>query len=195
VSDAPAASCANVESTRVSHHRHTGSIRLSLHNGFNGLSRALPGDRAFLPPSLCGLTASVARLGRNSPPQNLTPASGRQDHTTSPSATSSFVLRAVTGSRAPRKPKGSPCHHRARRRCRVHRIPPRVRDDREPPLWGRDGAGYRSVSSENESGIFFAAELDADLPGGRCFARRAVIDLAVVVLLLPRCPMIPLSTG
>jgi hypothetical protein len=34
VSDAPAASCAKVESTRVSHHRLTGSVRLSLRNGF-----------------------------------------------------------------------------------------------------------------------------------------------------------------
>ena len=45
-------------------------------------------------------------------PANLTPASGRQDHTTSPSAG-----RRIRQSAA-----------------RVHRIPPRVRDDREPPL-------------------------------------------------------------
>ena len=43
---------------------------------------------------------------------NLTPASGRQDHTASPSAPPALVVRR---------------HH-------VHRIPPRVRDDREPPL-------------------------------------------------------------
>ena len=58
---------------------------------FYGLFRALPGDRAFLPPS---------------PPrslllENLTPASGCQDHTTSPSALAPLVLR----------------------RHRVHRIP------------------------------------------------------------------------
>jgi hypothetical protein len=35
-----------------SHHRFTGFTRPSLRNGFNGLYRALPGDRAFLPPSL-----------------------------------------------------------------------------------------------------------------------------------------------
>ena len=29
----------------------TGITRLSLRNGFNGFLRALPGDRAFLPPS------------------------------------------------------------------------------------------------------------------------------------------------
>ena len=41
----------SVVSTRVSHHRFTGFIRLSPRNGFNGLFRALPGDRALLPPS------------------------------------------------------------------------------------------------------------------------------------------------
>jgi len=41
---------------------------------------------------------------------------GRQDHTTSPYASCAFVLRT----------------------CRVHRIPPHVRDDRDPPLvWVR----------------------------------------------------------
>src|ERR1700688_2749243 len=43
---------------------------------------------------------------------NLTPASGRQDHTASPSTPPALVVRSP----------------------RVHRIPPRVRDDREPPL-------------------------------------------------------------
>jgi hypothetical protein len=43
---------------------------------------------------------------------NLTPASRRQDHTTSPSASGALVEGTI----------------------RVHRIPPRVRDDREPPL-------------------------------------------------------------
>src|SRR3954469_7306238 len=51
--------------------------------------------------------------------QNLTPASRRQDHTTSPSAFSTVRQR---------------CLHS------VHRIPPRVRDDRERPSVGRDGA-------------------------------------------------------
>jgi hypothetical protein len=51
-------------------------------------------------------------------PTNLTPASRRQDHTSSPSASAPFVIGTVS----------------------VHRIPSRVRDDREPPLkW--DGMG------------------------------------------------------
>ena len=48
-------------------------------NGFNGFLRALPGDRACLPPSPTDNSA------------NLTPASGRQDHTTSPYAATSLV--------------------------------------------------------------------------------------------------------
>src|SRR5882757_10906771 len=59
-----------------------------------GLLRALPGDRAFLPPSL-------ARRG--SVFTNLAPASGRQDHTTSPSA--SVCVRL---SQAPRPPHPTP---------------------------------------------------------------------------------------
>ena len=49
--DAPAASRAKQKSTRVSHHGHTGIARHSPRNGFNGFLRALPGDRACLPPS------------------------------------------------------------------------------------------------------------------------------------------------
>ena len=65
-----------VVNTRVSHHGCTGSPGIPARNGFNGFLRALLGDRACLSPS---------------PPrslllESLTPASGRQDHTTSPSA-------------------------------------------------------------------------------------------------------------
>src|SRR6266480_6989122 len=66
------------------------------------LLRALPGDRACLTPSPALLIA------------DLTPASGRQNHTTSPSAAARFVKRTA----------------------RVHRIPPRVRDVRTPLCWG-----------------------------------------------------------
>ena len=58
-----------------SHHGHTGNTRHSPRNGFNGFLRALPGDRACLPPSYSGVAST-----------NLMPASGHQDHTTSPSA-------------------------------------------------------------------------------------------------------------
>jgi hypothetical protein len=62
-----------------SHHRSSRIIRHSLRDGFNGFLRTLPGDRAFLPPSLAGSSASLAS------------ASGGQDHTTLPYASASFV--------------------------------------------------------------------------------------------------------
>ena len=53
-----------------SHHRFSRINRHSLRDGFNGFLRALPGDRAFLPPSparretrLYGLSLSVGRPG------------------------------------------------------------------------------------------------------------------------------------
>src|SRR6185312_62621 len=56
-------------------------------------------------------------------PRNLTPAPRRQDHTTSPYASCALVFCAI----------------------RIHRIPPRVRDDREPPLVTGETRGIKSV--------------------------------------------------
>src|SRR5690349_23512646 len=67
-----------------SHHGFSQIIRHSPRDGFNGFLRALPGDRAFLPPS--SARSSLA---------DLTPASGCQDHATSPSALTSFVAHVV----------------------------------------------------------------------------------------------------
>jgi hypothetical protein len=76
---------------RVQNRKHTsvvatgrgGFIRPSLRNGFNGLLRALPGDRAFLPPSSTQCASIVA---------DLMPASGHQDHAASPSASNALRL-------------------------------------------------------------------------------------------------------
>ncbi|MEH2570545.1 hypothetical protein V1289_010172 [Bradyrhizobium sp. AZCC 2289] len=101
---APAVSCAKC--TKENAHEHTGSaetLRPSPRNGFTAYSALSPvtGFLATVIPEKFLLT-------------NLAPASGRQDHTTSPSASATLVSR----------------------RLRVHRIPPRVRDDRDPPLRG-----------------------------------------------------------
>jgi hypothetical protein len=67
-------------------------------------------------------------------PQNLTPASGRQDHTILPSAKSVSRQRAGDRSRIQRTRPATPSRAK---RCRVHRIPSRVRDDHDTPLlWG-----------------------------------------------------------
>src|SRR6202521_6113358 len=74
----------SVVNTRVSHHGYAETPGIPARNGFNGFLRTLPGDRAFLSPSLANKSA------------NLTPASRRQDHTTSPSALAPFVKGAAT---------------------------------------------------------------------------------------------------
>jgi hypothetical protein len=71
-----------------------GSPGVPARNGFNGFLRALPGDRACCHRRLrtCGLSAP----GRaDLPSANLTPASRRQDHTTSPYAATSLVRMLV----------------------------------------------------------------------------------------------------
>jgi hypothetical protein len=73
-------------------HEHTGSAEapgIPARDGFNGFLRALPGDRALLPPSFADRSTT------------LTPASGRQDHTTSPSAIAPFVKGATSVHRIP----------------------------------------------------------------------------------------------
>src|SRR5258708_27478470 len=61
-----------------------------------------------LSPAIGLVVTVISRMAS----RNLTPASRRQDHTTSPSALALFVNSAA---------------------C-IHRIPSRVRDDREAPL-------------------------------------------------------------
>ena len=91
----PGARCAprsRVQNRWKNAHEHTGHTGIDRHsprNGFNGFLRALPGDRAFLPPS--PLRSSLLK--------NLTPASGRQNHATSPSA--SCIARQARTQRPP----------------------------------------------------------------------------------------------
>jgi hypothetical protein len=145
VPNAPIASRANEKSTRASHHRFIRIIRLSPRDGFIGFLRALPGEPGFL-ATVAGHDAKTSSAG-------LTPASGRQDHTSSPHASRRSSVDTI----------------------RVHRIPPRVRDDREPPLSvGRDGRIDKAVSTKRRSEIFFEGGLDnglarrrSDLPVGQ----------------------------
>jgi len=77
-------------------------------------------------------------VGPTSPPQNLTPASRRQDHTTSPSAATSFVCTPLHRSRVGPRPAMNDC---APTLPRPPHPVPNVRDDRETPL--SCGQGWR----------------------------------------------------
>ena len=68
----------SVKNTRVSHHGHTGITRHSLGNGFTAYF--------VLSPAIGLVCHRHLRF-----PADLTPASRRQDHTTSPSAHAPFV--------------------------------------------------------------------------------------------------------
>src|ERR1700686_2267237 len=104
---------------------------------FYSLLRALPGDRAFLSPS--SLRSLLLK--------NLTPASRRQDHTTSPSAVAPLVIGASASTAS--RPAAVTIA------CR--------------PSVGRDREGYRSDLGFRKTRIFLQTGLDtktADLPVG-----------------------------
>src|SRR5712672_401909 len=102
--NAPAASCAVVvvERQRVTTSTPE-SPDIPARNGFNGFLRALLGDRALLPPSPTDMFLSKPGWA-DSNSANLTPASGRQDHTTSPYAATSLVRSLGDRSQAFRQP-------------------------------------------------------------------------------------------
>jgi hypothetical protein len=104
------------------------------------LIRALPGDRACLPPSPL----------RSLLPRNLMPASGHQDHTTSPSASTPFVIgaSASTASRSTSVAIAS------------------------APLTEQDGMSSKTDLGESRNGIFLQNGLDSA-------ARAARFDLPV----------------
>src|ERR1700682_3393441 len=145
-------------------------------NGFNGLLRTLPGDRALLPPSPCGLKVLSSRVEPNEPPQDLTPASRRQDHTTSPSASSAVVLHAANRSRRAIRPAlASHAQH-----CCVHRISSRVRDDRDTPLvWDETAAVIEVIWVSAEQKNFLLWDSTAAITPN--LARRAVDFLHDVI--------------
>src|ERR1700688_1750125 len=116
-----------VQIVQKSAHEHTGSaeaVRPSLRNGFNGFLRALPGDRAFLSPS--SLRSLLLK--------NLTPASRRQNHTTSPSASKTLSSLASLASIA-----SNPAS-----------VTIAIR-----PSSGVDGGGYKLICGFGKSEYFF----------------------------------------
>jgi len=121
----PGAHCARSLVCRMK--KHT-SIVTTVTPGSPGIPRAMVLTVSFVLSPATGLVCR--RRPQDHHLTSLTPASGRHDHTTSPSARSALVRCAT---------------------C-VHRIPPRVRDDREPPLCGtgpnRNNPASTPVSSE-----------------------------------------------
>jgi hypothetical protein len=78
--------------------KHT-SVVTTVTPGSPGIPRAMVLTVSFALSLMTGLCCHH-RL-QNEIPQSLTPASGRQDHTTSPSASARFVKRATSVHRIP----------------------------------------------------------------------------------------------
>src|SRR5450631_1247285 len=95
----------------------------------------IAGDRAFLPPSPRGYVLSKPGWA-DATPQDLTPASGRQDHTILPYAAASLVsVLLIAHGQSP------PCDPIARSTLpRPPQPTPRFRDGHDTPLlWGGMG--------------------------------------------------------
>jgi hypothetical protein len=130
------------------------------------VSFVLPGDRAFLSPSSAEL-----------PPPDLTPASRRQDHTTSPSASALFV-KSASASTASR---------------------PTLVTIAKRPSEGRDGIGCKSDLALRGIKMFLQTGLDdskitaleqpSDLPVGQLeiLPTRAFRDAVTIVLAPASC--------
>jgi hypothetical protein len=132
--DAPAASCAHgVVSMHTSIHSEPSEItRHSRTQWFYGLYRALPGDRLSCHRHL-RKPGSSAPGRADLPSANLTPASRRQDHTSSPSA--SNIVRQHAGRRSRETRPAIPCTPDAAASTATR---PNVHDDGQRPS-DRDG--------------------------------------------------------
>src|ERR1700730_8385018 len=106
---------------------HRKSPGIPARNGFNGFLRDLPGDRAFLSPS--SLRSLLLK--------NLTPASRRQTHTTSPSASKTLSSLASLASIA-----SNPAS-----------VTIAIR-----PSSGVDGGGYKLICGFGKSEYFFGRD-------------------------------------
>ena len=145
---APAVSRAMGRRKRTRAYRFSGGTPAFPAQWLYGLLRALPGDEFLFVTVASGLRFVLSPVGPTRL-RWLDISNGCQNHTTSPYAAPSpatpigeMPMRGsgegletpVVCATLDRSRENPPCDHdRARRRC-VHRIQPRVRDDRDTPL-------------------------------------------------------------
>jgi hypothetical protein len=146
---APAVSCAN-----LCKKTHTSIQVQRRHSGFPcamgyGLLRALPGDRLSCHRRLADTSAKLSAS---------TGAPGPHDFAVRRPVFAKRLRRALCKS-AEVLARRTSAFRQARRR--VHRIPPRVRDDRDPPLSsGETGRAGSADLPGGLSGLFFQRRLD-----------------------------------
>jgi len=151
-------------------HEHTGSaeaIRHSLRNGFTAYAVLTPATNSVLVTVADGLR--LVEPGRaDFASASLTSATDARPHgfavRSSPSPPRGFTRLWRRSSARRFIAHGKPALQlRSRRRCRVHRSPPHVRDDGQRPS---DGTGCRSSRTdlgESRRGIFSFERVDQHL--------------------------------
>jgi hypothetical protein len=130
--------------------RATGKHPTFPHAMVYGLYRALPGDRLSCHRHRADMWL-VRPVGLAKPPRDLTPASRRQDHTTSPSASAPFVsLPPIAHGPKPALPSRVMPDAAASTASR-----PNVRDDGQRPSAGQDRGSYRVICDFGKAEYFF----------------------------------------
>src|ERR1700730_3756536 len=130
---APAVSCALCSGRmHTSNNEYTGTPGIPARNGFTAYVVLSSMTGLFCHRRLADIVLSKPGWADRTP-QNLTPASGRQDHTILPSAATSLVSTLGDRSRA----KARPAIPRAQNAAASTASHAYVRDDRDTPLLGR----------------------------------------------------------
>ena len=166
---APAVSRAMGRRKRTRAYRFSGGNPAFPAQWLYGLLRALPGDEFLFVTVASGLRFVFSPVGPTRL-RWLDISNGCQNHTTSPYAAPSTATpigemptevlakalkRRSSAQTLDHSRENPPCDHdRARRRC-VHRIQPRVRDDRDTPLLPGWTAGVIAVIWPRVEAVYF----------------------------------------
>ncbi|MET4804205.1 hypothetical protein ABIA96_006810 [Bradyrhizobium sp. LB11.1] len=134
--------CGNCE--QESAQRHTGEAQHPAFPAqwFDGLCRALPGERCTIAPVASQMTDTRTRLSHTHHHEPWRTDPGRQDHTILPYADHTGRARDGLAHGCP------PCKTLRADVTHVHRHPARVRDDRDTPLFLGPGCGNTYANSE-----------------------------------------------
>jgi hypothetical protein len=147
-------------------HEHTGSaeaLRHSLRNGFTAYAALSPATN-----SSCHrhrrIEGLVAPGWARKTSADLTPATGARTtrfYRTQPPVFAQRLNRAMAPSSCAKDTAhgmNPPCNSVSRRRCRVHRIPSRVRDDRDPPLFSGETGKVKSLICPTAPAEYFCRQ-------------------------------------
>jgi hypothetical protein len=139
-----------------SHHRYPGTPGIPCAMVLTAYFVLSPVSEFVLSPSSANMAGLKARSGQPAS-TDLTPATGAR---TTRLCRPRQHRSSARASSAHRPIRACPAIPARARRCRVHRIPPRVNDDGQRPSSGTGRRGYRSDLGKTRSRIFLQKGLD-----------------------------------